>query len=209
MSGRFITFEGGEGSGKSTQARRLAARIDAVLTFEPGGTDIGARVRELLLDPATRGLADRAEALLMVADRAQHVAEVIGPALDDGRHVVCDRFSGSTLAYQGYGRGLDVGELATVSAWAAAGREPDLVVLLDVPTELARTRLAEVPDRFERAGDAFHERVVHGFRSLAAADPDRWVVVDGSGPVDEVEQLVWDQVAARLPDVAPVGGGSG
>ncbi|HZA87181.1 MAG TPA: dTMP kinase, partial [Acidimicrobiales bacterium] len=123
--GRFVVLEGGEASGKSTQAARLAERLDAVLTREPGGTAIGAGLRDLLLDARTTGLADRAEALLMAADRAQHVAEVIRPALAAGRHVVSDRYVGSTLAYQGFGRGLPVDELRRLSAWAAHGVEPD------------------------------------------------------------------------------------
>lgn len=202
MTARFIAFEGGEASGKSTQARRLADRIGATLTFEPGATEIGRRIRRLLLDRATVDLDDRAEALLMLADRAQHVAEVVRPALARGTHVVTDRFSGSTCAYQGYGRGLDVDELARLSAWAAGGLAPDLVVLLDVPTDLARSRRSGDLDRIEAAGVEFHDRVVRGFRALAEADPDRWVVVDGSGPPDEVAELLWRHVTARLPDLA-------
>jgi dTMP kinase len=206
--GRFIVFEGGEGSGKSTQAARLAGRLGAVLTREPGGTTVGEALRALLLsdDPRTSGLDDRAEALLMAADRAQHVAEVIRPALRDGRHVVSDRYYGSTLAYQGYGRGLPVDALRRLSAWASAGLWPDVVVLLDVPRELGSDRAAgrsgPMPDRVEAAGDRFHDRVAAGYRSLAAADPDRWVVVDGAaGPPDEVQAAVWKAVAARCPEI--------
>ncbi len=190
-SGRFIAFEGGEGSGKSTQAALLAARLGAVLTHEPGGTEIGARIRAIVLDPALGTALDvRAEALLMAADRAQHVAEVIRPALASGRDVVTDRFSGSTLAYQGYARGLDVDELARLSQWATGGLEPDVVVLLDVPAEVAAMRMKRGLDRMEAAGDDFHRRVADGYRALAAAHPDRWRVVDGSGTVDDVEALV-------------------
>jgi len=188
---RFIAFEGGEGSGKSTQARLLAEALGAVLTHEPGGTDLGRRIRALVLDPdGDHALDRRAEALLMAADRAQHVAEVIRPALDAGRDVVSDRFSGSTLAYQGYGRGLDLDDLAWLSRWASGGLEPDLVVLLDVPPEVAVGRLAGDPDRMESAGRAFHDRVAGGYRDLAAADRTRWVVVDGMGTVDEVAARV-------------------
>lgn len=205
-AGRFIVFEGGEGSGKSTQAARLADRLGAVLTREPGGTTIGGALRALLLDASTTGLDDRAEALLMAADRAQHVAEVIRPALASGRHVVSDRYAGSTLAYQGYGRGLPVDDLRRLSAWAAAGLTPDLVVLLDVPRDLGSTRAAArvdpVPDRVEAAGDGFHSRVAQGYRALAAADSARWVVVDGSAPADEVEAVVWKSVTARCPELA-------
>jgi len=209
-AGRFIVFEGGEGSGKSTQAARLADRLGAVLTREPGGTAIGGALRALLLDARTTGLDDRAEALLMAADRAQHVAEVIRPALSSGRHVVSDRYIGSTLAYQGFGRGLPVDDLRRLSAWAAAGLTPDLVVLLDVPRELGSTRAAGradlAPDRVEAAGDGFHDRVAQGYRALAAADPGRWVVVDGTARTDEVEALVWKSVAARCPELASAGG---
>ncbi|MDQ2725038.1 MAG: dTMP kinase, partial [Actinomycetota bacterium] len=129
--GRFIVLEGGEASGKSTQAARLAADFGAVLTREPGGTAVGERLRTVLLDPTLPEVTDRAEALMMLAARAQHVAEVIVPALDAGRQVVCDRFSGSTLAYQGYGRGLPPESLARLSTWAANGVTPDRVILLE------------------------------------------------------------------------------
>ena len=188
---RLIVFEGGEGSGKSTQAALLAARLGAVLTHEPGGTEIGARIRSVVLDPVVGTVLDvRAEALLMAADRAQHVAEVIRPALARGDDVVSDRFTGSTLAYQGYARGLPVDELVWLSAWATAGLEPDIVILLDVPAEVAVTRMKREPDRMEAAGDEFHRRVAEGYRVLAAADPRRWRVVEGSGSVQEVEALV-------------------
>ncbi len=188
---RLIVFEGGEGSGKSTQAALLAARLGAVLTHEPGGTEIGTRIRSVVLDPVVGTVLDvRAEALLMAADRAQHVAEVIRPALARGDDVVSDRFTGSTLAYQGYARGLPVDELVWLSAWATAGLEPDIVILLDVPAEVAVTRMKREPDRMEAAGDEFHRRVAEGYRLLAAADPRRWRVVEGSGSVQEVEALV-------------------
>jgi len=206
---RFVVFEGGEGSGKSTQATRLAGRLGAVLTREPGGTAIGAALRALLLDARTTGLDDRAEALLMAADRAQHVAEVIRPALAAGRHVVSDRYIGSTLAYQGYGRGLPVDDLRRLSGWAAGGLTPDVVVLLDVPPELGSTRAAgradPAPDRVEAAGDRFHDQVIRGYRALAAADPTHWVVVDGAAPVDDVEVAVWKSVVARCPELADGG----
>lgn len=188
---RLVVFEGGEGSGKSTQAALLATRLGAVLTREPGGTEIGSRIRAVVLDAAVGAALDvRAEALLMAADRAQHVAEVIRPALSAGRDVVCDRFTGSTLAYQGYARGLPVDELSWLSAWATGELEPDVVILLDVPSEVAVSRMKTEPDRMEAAGDDFHRRVVEGYRALAAADPGRWRVVDGSGSVEEVEARV-------------------
>jgi dTMP kinase len=194
--GRFVVFEGGDACGKSTQAARLAARRDAVLTREPGGTPLGERVRELFLDPASGPVEPRTEALLVAAARAQHVAEVIAPALDTGRDVVCDRFTGSSLAYQGFGRGLDVDALRGLSRFAAAGLEPDVYVLLEVPAALARQRLGGDRDRMEAAGDDFHERVRAGYAELARTDG--WVVVDGAGSIDEVERAVWEAVSGRL-----------
>jgi dTMP kinase len=194
--GRFIAFEGGEGSGKSTQARRLAERLGAVLTHEPGATPLGQRIRALVLDPDSPPASPRAESLLLAADRAQHVAEVVRPSLERGQDVVSDRFSGSTLAYQGYGRGLAVEELAAVSRWASGGLEPDLVILLDVPIDVAATRRCRAPDRMEAEDAGFHARVVEGYRALAAASPDRWAVVDGTGDVDEVADRVWKAISS-------------
>lgn len=196
-----MVFEGGEGSGKSTQARLLAEQWGAVLTYEPGATDIGARLRSLLLDPGTVDLDPRAEALLMAADRAQHVAATLRPALLRGRDVVCDRYVGSSLAYQGHARGLGVEEIADLSAFATDGLQPDLVVLLEVsPEESARRlALAGAPDRMEAAGAGFHARVREGYRMVAAHNLDRWVVLDGSGPVEEVAARVRAVVEDRLP----------
>jgi dTMP kinase len=205
LSGRFIVLEGGEGVGKSTQAAILARSLGAVLTREPGGTATGERIRRLLLDPAVAWLDSRAEALLMAAARAQHVAEVVRPALAAGRDVVSDRYSGSSLAYQGYGRGLPVEEVRSLSAWATGDLWPDLVILLDVPAQEASERIGASgsdPDRLEAEGDEFHRRVAEGFRSLAAADPT-WVVVDGSGTVDEVAARVAGAVAAYFGSALP------
>ena len=201
MRGRFLAFEGGEASGKSTQSARLAARLDAVLTREPGGTAVGTKMRGVLLDPDTH-LVDRAEALLMAADRAQHVAEVVEPALDAGRHVVTDRYAGSSLAYQGYGRGLPLDEVRMLSEWATCGLWPDVTLLLDVPVELASARQTGRPDRLEAAGDDFHRRVGDGFRALARQHGDSWVVVDGTLGPDDVEERVWAAVVERCPDLA-------
>lgn len=195
--GVFIAFEGGEACGKSTQARRLAARLDAVLTREPGGTPVGEEVRALLLH-ADHPVSPSAEALLMAAARAQHVHEVIGPALDNGRHVVTDRFTASSLAYQGYGRGLPLNDVATLSRFATGGLEPDLYVLLDVSPEVAAERRAREHDRVEAAGTEFHRRVRDGFLALAASDAERWLVVDGSRSVDEVEAAVASRVAGII-----------
>jgi dTMP kinase len=192
--GRFIAFEGGEASGKSTQAARLAKRLGALLTHEPGGTEVGQHIRQLVLGPTISEVVDvRAEALLMAADRAQHVASVIRPALAAGRDVVTDRYAGSSLAYQGYGRGLDVADVWRLSDWASGGLWPHLVILLDVPAKVARERLASSgvgPDRLEAAGDEFHRRVAEGFRALAADNPDTWRVVDGGGEPDAVAAKV-------------------
>jgi dTMP kinase len=197
-AGRFIALEGGEACGKSTQAVRLAGVLDAVLTREPGGTIVGERIRELFLY-TDEAVAPRTEALLVAAARAQHVAQVIRPALDAGRHVVSDRYLGSSLAYQGFGRGLPVEEIRMLSEWATEGLWPDLIVLLDVPDDVAQARIGgRGLDRMESAGDDFHQRVADGFRSLAANDPSRWVVIDGSGPVDAVGALVAEAVRERL-----------
>lgn len=197
MRGRFIAFEGGEATGKTTQARILAERLGAVLTREPGGTEVGERLRAIVLDAAVP-IDSRAEALLMAAARAQHVVEVIEPALAAGRHVVTDRFTASSLAYQGVGRGLGVDEVAALSVFATAGLEPDLVLLLELPLEVAAARLSEEPDRLEREGAPFHARVAAAFRQLASADPERWMVLPADGSVDEVAAKVWEAVH-RLP----------
>ena len=194
--GRFLAFEGGEACGKSTQAARLAARRGALLTREPGGTALGELVRAIFLDPTTGHVDARAEALLVAAARAQHVAEVIEPALAAGRDVVTDRFTGSSLAYQGHGRGLPVEEVRRISSFASGGLEPDLYVLLEVPADVAAARLGSDRDRLESAGDDFHERVRRGYARLAA--DDGWLVVDGGGTPDEVERAVWAAVSGRL-----------
>jgi dTMP kinase len=196
--GRLIAFEGGDGCGKSTQARLLAERLGALLTREPGGTSVGERVRAVLLDPTVEHLDPRAEALLMAAARAQHVAEVIRPALQDGRDVVTDRYSHSSIAYQGYGRGLDLDEVRRLSDWATEGLWPDLVVFLEVSPETAAVRVSADPDRLEAAGSDFHQRVGTGFRALAQAEPERFRVLDGEGSVDEVAERVWRVVVAAL-----------
>ena len=196
---RFVVFEGCDGSGKSTQAARLVARIAAVSTREPGGTLAGARMRSLLLDHSPEGasLTTRAEALLMAADRAQNTAEVILPALAIGRHVVSDRSYGSSLAYQGYGRGLSVDDVMEVSKWAMQDRLPDRIVLLRVPLATVVDRMARLstPDRLESEGPGFLERVIDGFDELAARDSGRWRVVEGVGEVADVEARVWNAVS--------------
>lgn len=195
---RFIAFEGGEGCGKSTQARLLAERLDAVLTREPGGTTIGAEIRGIVLAADDNGLVDRAEALLMAADRAQHVATVVRPALELGRHVVTDRYLPSSVAYQGEGRGLGADVVRRLSLWATEDLEPDLVVLLTVTETEARARIGAGRDRLEKAGADLHAAVARSYAAQAAADPDRWVVLDGGGTVAEVQARVATAVADRL-----------
>ena len=196
---RYIAFEGPEGCGKSTHAKRLAARLGAVITREPGGTRIGAMLREVLANPDNTDMNARTEALLMAADRAQHVEEVVLPALARGQHVVSDRSVYSTLAYQGYGRSLSLDSLRSVNDWALAGRLPDLIVYMQVPSDVLSERLAKRDlDRFEREGADFFARVKAGFDALMAADPGRWITIDGTLPKDGVESLVWERVSARL-----------
>jgi dTMP kinase len=195
--GLLIALEGGEAAGKSTQAALLAGRLGAVATREPGGTPLGERIRSLLLDPSS-SVSTRAEALLMAAARAQHVTEVIEPALAAGRHVVTDRWIGSSLAYQGHGRGLVLDEVAALSTFATGGLDADVVVLLQVDAEVAAGRQDGTPDRMEQAGDAFHRRVAAGFADLARAGGSRWVVVEGTGTVEEVADRVWEAVRARV-----------
>ncbi len=201
MTGRFIAFEGGEGSGKSTQAARLATRIGALLTHEPGDTPLGAAVRSILLDARGLVITPRAEALLMAADRAQHVVEVVRPALEAGRTVVTDRYAGSSIAYQGHGRMLPTAEVAGLSAWATDELWPDLVVLLEVPLAVSLERTGGARDRLEAAGEAFHRRVHDGFLTQAIADPDRWAVIDGTQSEDDVAAEIWDIVSIRFPDI--------
>jgi len=196
--GAFVVFEGGEAVGKATQAAWLATRQGAELTFEPGGTRLGQELRRLLLDGAGARLDILSEALLMAADRAQHVAETIRPALEAGRDVVCDRYIGSSLAYQGYGRGLDVPTVRLLSEVAAGGLWPDLIVLLDMDPQRARTRGGGGSDRFEAMGMDFHRRVRGGYLEIASADAARWTVVDADRPPAEVRDEIAALVAERL-----------
>ncbi len=202
MTGHFIAFEGGEGSGKSTQAVRLARRVGAVLTHEPGDTPLGAAVRAILLDSTTLEITPRAEALLMAADRAQHVVEVVRPALEAGRTVITDRFAGSSIAYQGYGRQLSAAEIGALSEWATDELWPDLIVLLQVPLSVSVQRTGGPRDRLEAAGESFHRRVHDGFLTQAIADPERWVVIDGTQSEDDVADAIWEIVSIRFPDIA-------
>jgi dTMP kinase len=201
-AGRFIVLEGPDGVGKSTQAALLAERLGALVTREPGATPVGKAIRELLLAHSTVDLEPRAEALLMAADRAQHVATVVRPALEQGRDVVSDRYLYSSVAYQGHGRGLPAAEIAQLSTWATGGLLPDVVVLLEAPGGLLTQRRARGGDRLEAAGEGFFARVEEGYRAQLAADPDRWCVVDASGPLERTAALVAEAVSARLALVA-------
>ncbi len=199
MPGRYIAFDGVEGCGKSTHVKRLAAYLDAVVTREPGGTAIGTTLREIMANTANTHLSPRAEALLMSADRAQHLHELVVPALESGRHVVSDRSVYSSLAYQGYGRQLDLDQLRRFNDFAIASRWPDLVVYLRVDLAAVRARLEKRDtDRFEREDDAFFRRVMNGFDQLAEREPDRWLVIDARPPKDELELTIRRAVCERL-----------
>ncbi len=195
----YIAFEGIEGCGKSTQATRLAADIGAVLTRETGGTQIGARIRDVLHDPTNTHLSPVAEALLIAGDRAQHYAEVLEPNLTAGRHVVSDRSVYSSIAYQGYGRGLDLETVTSVNKWAIDDRWPDLVFLLDLDHETAMSRIGDrTLDRFERERAEFFARIVAGFRTMAHEDADRWVSIDARRSPDDIADEVRSVVRARF-----------
>ncbi|CAM3291122.1 Thymidylate kinase [Stackebrandtia soli] len=203
--GFFVVFEGGEGSGKSTQSVKLAARLrlrghEVVLTREPGATELGTRIRTLVLDPES-GMwpSPRAEALLYAADRAQHVAKVVRPALDASSVVISDRYIDSSLAYQGGGRAMPSEEIAWLSNWATGGLRPNLVVLLDIdPAEGLRRATSGGADRLERESLAFHEKVRYKFQDLASEDPSRYLVIDGSLPPDEIAAKVNERVEQLL-----------
>ena len=209
-AGRFITFEGGEGCGKSTQIRILAERLraagkDVLLTREPGGTELAEKIRALVREESADPPNIRAETLLFLASRAQVVENVIRPALAAGMWVLCDRFADSTFAYQGYGRGLDLDEIKRINSFATGGLVPDRTVLLDVSPEVSakRMRAREVAtntdaDRMEKAGDDFHARLKKGFLELAAAEPERFAVISADGGVEEVGEAVWNSLQHML-----------
>ncbi|MBC7329205.1 dTMP kinase [bacterium] len=193
LKGLFIVIEGGEGAGKSTQAellyRSLSQRFPAVLTREPGGTSLGERIRQLLLDPALRPINPRAELFLFLAARAQHIEEVIKPALMEGKIVISDRFSLSSLAYQGFGRGLDLPLLEEMDAFARQGISPHLTIYIDIPPEEGMKRLSTLTP-FEGEPMEFHKRVREGYLELASRYPEEIKVVDGRGGVEEVQERI-------------------
>jgi len=202
----FITFEGGEGCGKSVQAKALYRRlsqlaIPAVLTHEPGGTPFGNRIAGWLKWAEGTDISPLTELLLFNASRAQLVTQVIQPSLENGKVVICDRYADSTTAYQSYGRGLDLEMVTTINNAATQGLKPDLTVLLDISAEegLARKK-AKKQDRFEQEEIAFHQRVRDGYLKLAANDPERWLVVDASQSKAKIEEIIWLRVSQMLSE---------
>ena len=195
LKGVFITFEGLDGCGKSTQMELLASALNergyvVTVTREPGGTPLGEGIRDMLLDPRHHGMSARAEALLYAAARAQLVEQVIRSALEDGQIVLCDRYVDSSLAYQGFGRGLGADYVLLVNDWGTDGLYPDLTLFLDLDDSVRSTRLATVPDRLEAEDEEFHRRVAGGFRELMTAHRHRIRRVDATGTADEVQERV-------------------
>lgn len=214
MDGLFITAEGIEGSGKTTQIQRLdrlirGAGYNCILTKEPGGTALGDRVRAILLDPQEEGMDPRAELFLYAASRRQHVVELIRPSLERGAIVLCDRFTDATLAYQGYGRLLDLDRLRSINEWATDGTTPDLTLIFDVPETAglerakARNRMLDLQreSRLEGEDLRFHRRVREGYLALAAENPRRYAVIDARGSIDEVFALTVAELNRRLPQL--------
>ncbi|HMO31059.1 dTMP kinase [Enterovirga sp.] len=208
--GVFVSFEGGEGAGKSTQIGRIRARLEAagravVTTREPGGSHRAERIRAILLEAKAKRLKETGEAILFAAARLDHVDTLVAPALREGKIVLCDRFVDSTRVYQGAVAGIEPGFLARLEAAAAGGTTPDLTFVIDVPVPvgLARARSrrearGEPPDRFEGEGAAYHEKVRAAFLAIAAAEPERCVVVDGAASADEVSAAIWSALAPRI-----------
>jgi dTMP kinase len=202
--GLFITFEGGEGCGKSTQSRLLLKKLEqqnvpVVLTHEPGGTTLGNELRKTLKRKRDSSISPQAELFLLAASRAQLVAELIRPALEEGKIVICDRFTHSTMVYQGYGRGLDFTAIKMVNNMATGYLNPDLIIFLDISPEQGLARKQSLKDRFELEDLSFHRRVREGYLKMAAAEPDRWLVIDASLPKGKIAEIIWDRVSQLLP----------
>ena len=205
--GLFITFEGGEGCGKSTQSRLLRKKLEqqnipVVLTHEPGGTALGNELRKTLKRKRDSSISPQAELFLLAASRAQLVAELIRPALEEGKVVICDRFTHSTMVYQGYGRGLDFTAIKMVNNMATRYLNPDLIILLDISPEQGLARKQSLKDRFELEDLSFHRRVREGYVKMAAAEPDRWLVIDASLPKAKIAEIIWDRVSRLLPNLS-------
>jgi dTMP kinase len=203
--GLFIAFEGGEGCGKSTQSSLLFKKLEqqnipAVLTHEPGGTVLGDELRKVLKRKRGSSISPQAELFLVAASRVQLVAEVIRPALEEGKVVICDRFTYSTLVYQGYGRGLELSFVETVNNIATQNLKPDLAILLDISPEQGLARKQSLRDRFELEDLSFHRRVREGYLKMVAAESERWLVIDASLPKEKIAEIIWDRVSKLLPD---------
>ena len=201
--GLFITFEGGEGCGKSTQSRLLRKKLEqqnipVVLTHEPGGTALGNELRKTLKRKRDSSISPQAELFLLAASRAQLVAELIRPALEEGKVVICDRFTHSTMVYQGYGRGLDFTAITMVNNMATRYLNPDLIILLDISPEQGLARKQSLKDRFELEDLSFHHRVREGYLEMAAAEPDCWLLIDASLPEGKIAEIIWDRVSTLL-----------
>ncbi len=195
----FITFEGGEGCGKSTQARVLLRKLEqqgipTILTHEPGGTALGNEIRILLKRKHGSSISPQAELFLFAASRVQLVAQLIRPALQEGKVVICDRFTYSTIVYQGYGRGLDLATVSVVNTMATGNLNPDLTILLDMPSEQGLERRRRSKDRFELEDLSFHHRVREGYLKMATAEPDRWLLIDASLAKAKIAEIIWDKV---------------
>ena len=210
--GLFITFEGGEGCGKSTQSRLLLKKLEqqnvpAVLTHEPGGTALGNELRRALKKRRDSFISPQAELFIVAASRAQLVAALIRPALQEGKVVICDRFTHSTMVYQGYGRGLDFTAIQMVNNMATRYLNPDLIILLDISPEQGLERKRSLEDRFELEDLSFHRRVREGYVKMATAEPARWLVIDASLPKGKVAEIIWNRVSQLLPSHSSLRGG--
>jgi dTMP kinase len=199
----FITFEGVEGCGKSTQSRILLRRliklaVPAILTHEPGGTPLGEKITRTLKWASKLGISPLAELLLFEVSRAQHIEDVIKPSLKSGKVVICDRFTDSTIAYQGFARGLDLKLISQSNQIAMQGFTPDLTILLDVPAERGLSRKNGKPDRFHAENLAFHRRVRDGFLKIAKEEPKRWFIIDGTQSKEKISGIIWDKISILL-----------